>query len=106
MYSEGRLVLSSYALNVSLIVFLALLGFVYLFLVNARTTKGFEIKKLEQSIVSLQKQQSELEQQAADLQSIQSLQETVDLPEMVSTTQVEYLGNGDVAYDLLNNPNQ
>lgn len=89
--SVGRLVLGQRTLAMTLLILFCCVSFLYLMLVNARETKGFEIKSLENSISELQKSQRQLEYEAADLQSIQHIQKEMNMSEFVPTTNVSYL---------------
>lgn len=89
--STGKLVLSQKALSATLFILIIALGVGYIALVNSRATKGFEIKKLEQTLSELQRQTRELEQKTAERQSIQNLERSVDLTNLVPTGEVTYL---------------
>lgn len=100
--SAGKLVLGRTTLSVSMMLFIAVLGVAYLALVNARATRGFEIKELEKRVVDLQKRQSDLERQAADMQNIQNIQSQLDLSQYVPTTEVRHLTGQGFALDSSN----
>jgi len=95
--SAGKLVLSRHALVFSLLAMIGLMCFSYVALINTRVTKGFEIKALEQRLAELQKGQKQLQQQAAELQSIQNIEQKLDLSGFIPTTNVTYLRSGDYA---------
>jgi|SRR3989344_5047627 len=89
--STGKLVLSQKALSATLLILIIILGVGYITLVNARATKGFEIKKLEQSLTELQRQTRELEKKTTERQSIQNLEQSVNITNLVPTGEVTYL---------------
>lgn len=76
---------------------IALMCVAYLVLINIRMTKGFEIKELEQRLSEAEKTQKQLEARVADLQSIQSIEDKLDISGFVPTTNVSYLKAGDYA---------
>lgn len=95
--SAGKLVLGRKALSYSLIAMVAMMAFAYMALINIRVTKGFEIKDLEVRLTELQKSQRLLERQAAELQSIQNIEQKVNMSNFVPTTNVSYLKPVDYA---------
>lgn len=70
-----------------------LLGVMYLYQVNSFSTKGFEIKALQNKISVLQEQQRELQVQSAQLQSLQRIQASPEVQSMESVTSVSYIRN-------------
>ncbi|MBI4054171.1 MAG: hypothetical protein HY397_02475 [Candidatus Doudnabacteria bacterium] len=102
--SAGKVTVSQKTLSLSLIAMLAIFSFLYLTLVNIRATKGFEIKRLEKRIVDLENSRSALERTAAELQSINQIEQRVNLSDFVPTTNVSYLNPTD--YALVNEPGQ
>jgi len=89
--SSGKLVLSQKTLAITLLVLLAGLGLAYLVMVNTRVSKGFKVAQMQEQIAELQKRQRALEQQAASLQSIQTIQKHLDMGQFVPATDVTYL---------------
>lgn len=68
-----------------------LIGFVYLQQVFGTASQGEDIQHLEQQLVDLKEQQRELELQGAELRSIQTVEETVQQLNLVTTDRVAYL---------------
>ncbi|MCL5435483.1 MAG: hypothetical protein M1275_00115 [Patescibacteria group bacterium] len=99
--SVGKLVLSRRALAGLLVAMIVIMAVSYMALINIRVTKGFEIKALERKLAEIQKSQKQLEQRAAELQSIQNIEQKLDMSGFVPTTNVSYIKTGDYA---LGNP--
>lgn len=95
--SSGHLFLGVKALSYTFLGFLVFFGLSYIILVNIRVTKGFEIRDLENRIIALQQTSEQLQRKAADYQSIQKIQQQVDLSSFVPTTNVNYLKATDYA---------
>jgi hypothetical protein len=95
--TKSKSSVSAYRLNLAIIVSSAILGFVYLFIVSSLGTKGYDIRKLEQQVVSLQAEQKILQTQASDLQSIQHIKSEVQQLNFVPATNVTYLKESDFA---------
>lgn len=89
--SSGKLVLSQKALCVSLMAVLVSIVLMYVVQINTSVTKGFEIRDLEKKIAELQKQQKQLQDEAADLQSIQNIEEKINVSNYIPTTNVSYI---------------
>lgn len=88
---------STYVLNLSIIAAIALIGLVYLFTVNALSTKGYEIKKLDQELTNLEKEQKALQLQVSDLQSINRIKADAQLLNFVPANNVTYIKDSDFA---------
>lgn len=95
--SPGQLVLSQKALALTLAVILGMTAFSYLMLVNGRVSKGFEIQILEKKLAELQKNQRTLERESADLQSIQNIEQKVNLADYTPTLNIQYLPDAEMA---------
>lgn len=78
-------------LNVILLTLLVFAGLSYLYYVNRTATGGFDIKGMESRIEVLQKDNKKLEVQAAQLQSLSTLEGANQSLQMVATTAIEYL---------------
>ncbi|OGE73691.1 MAG: hypothetical protein A3I07_01740 [Candidatus Doudnabacteria bacterium RIFCSPLOWO2_02_FULL_42_9] len=94
---KSRSFVSTYILNLSTIAAIFLIGFVYLYSVNALSTKGYEIRKLDQQLTNLQKEQKALQLQVSDLQSINRIKSDAQLLNFVPASNVTYLKDSDVA---------
>lgn len=75
------------------------LGLVYLFLVNSTSTKGYEIKQLEQQLITLKESQKKLEIESATLKSIQNIEQTVKILNLVPSGDVRYVKKPDYAFE-------
>lgn len=93
----GKLVLSQKTLTVTLLGMLVLSGVFYLMLVNSRVSKSFKIDELSQKATQLKRENTQLETKAANLQSIQNIQKSLNLENYVPTTDVSYLNEQDYA---------
>ena len=82
-------------LNIALILSIVLLGFGYLFQINALGTTGYQIKKVEKQIQALQQEQKNLQLDASDLQSIERVQ--------AEAVKLNFVPSGNVTY--LKDPN-
>ena len=89
--------ISSYHLNVSILAAILLLTLTYLFVVTGLGTKGYEIRKLEQSVRILQEDQKQLQIQSSDLQSITRIQIEAQKLNFVPATSVTYIKDSDFA---------
>ena len=89
--------ISTYRLNLSLVVSVFMLGITYLFVINSLGTKGYEIRKLEEQVRILEDDQKNLQIQAADLQSINTIMEETSKLNFVPTTNVTYVKESDFA---------
>ncbi len=88
---------SVYRLNLAIIASGMILGLVYLFAVNSMGTKGYEIRKLEQQVRTLEADQKIMQLQVSDLQSINRIQTEAKTLNLVPTTNVTYLKESDFA---------
>jgi len=88
---EGKERFHTVGLNVLLLALLVFAGLSYLYYVNRTATGGFDIKGLENRIEVLQKDNKKLEIQAAQLQSLTTLEGASQSLQMVATTAIEYL---------------
>jgi len=93
----GKLVLSQKTLTVTLLGMLVFAGVFYLMLINSRVSKSFKIDELDQRLTQLKKEHTQLETQAANLQSIQNIQKSLNLENYIPTTDVSYLNEHDYA---------
>ncbi len=95
--STGGKTVSTYRLNLSILVSSLLLGLVYLFVVNSLGTKGYEIKKLDLQLRQLEADQKNLQLQTSDLQSINRIETEAQKLNYVPNTNVTYLKDPDFA---------
>jgi len=94
---RGKISVSNSVLNISVLASIGILGLVYLFTINSMGTKGYEIKKLESQMETLQEQQKNLMLQTSNLQSIDRIQEQATKLNFVPTNNVSYLRTADFA---------
>lgn len=99
--SAGRLVLGQKFLTVTLLALTVFISLSYLALINIRVTKGFEIKALEKRYAELEKNQKVLQSQAAELQSIQNIQQKINMSDYTPVTSVSYLKAGEYAINVV-----
>jgi hypothetical protein len=85
-------------INLILLGLIILFGLSYLFIINSLSTKGYEIKKLEQRLINLESSQKKLQVEAADLQSINNLQLEAAKLNFVPATNITYLKDPDYAF--------
>ncbi|OGE90812.1 MAG: hypothetical protein A2722_02620 [Candidatus Doudnabacteria bacterium RIFCSPHIGHO2_01_FULL_50_11] len=95
--SSGKLQLGQRALAILLLLVISGMGIMYLVFVNVRVTKGFEIQSLEKKLIKLQQSQQELQIQAAQLQSIQSIEQSSAIQGYIPTHDARYLSSSGVA---------
>ncbi len=88
---------STYILNLSILTAIVLIGLVYFYSISALSTKGYEIKKLDQQLSSLEKEQKALQLDVSDLQSINRIKSDAQLLNFVPASNVTYLKDSDVA---------
>jgi cell division protein FtsL len=88
---------STYRLNLAIIASTLILGLVYLFIVNSLGTKGYEIRKLEKQLTSLEAEQKVMQLQVSDLQSINRIQSEAKTLNLVPATNITYLKDSDFA---------
>ncbi|OGE91026.1 MAG: hypothetical protein A3J05_03725 [Candidatus Doudnabacteria bacterium RIFCSPLOWO2_02_FULL_48_13] len=74
---------------------LFVLGVAYLIQVNSISTKGYEIKQLEQKLVEVREQNERLELEARSLKAIETIQAQAQALNLVPSQGVNYFsGNG------------
>ena len=66
------------------------IGVAYLMQVNSITTKGYEIEKLEQNLLSVKEANKRLELETASLKSIQTIEAEVNTLNFVPSSGVNY----------------
>lgn len=89
--SAGKLVLGQKTIALTLMGMILFLGGLYVMFINIRVTKGYEIKSLESRLAELQKDQKQLELQTADLQSMQRIEQNVDMSRFIPSQDVSYV---------------
>lgn len=77
-----------------LVIFLAV---VYLVAISSLSTKGYEIKQLEQKIKALETQHKHLEVQTSNLQSINRIKQEADKLNFVPVGQPTFMPDSDYA---------
>jgi cell division protein FtsL len=82
-----------------LVALLALLVATYLVFMNSMTKKSFEIKRIESAVSDMRRENSRLEVEIAERESIATLSEQVAVLGMVPTEKIDYvtIGSGEVA---------
>jgi acylphosphatase len=70
---------------------LFLIGAVYLYQVNAIAAKGYEIKEIENTIKSLQKESQQLRIKEVELKSMYNIEKSMDDLNLVNSPNVSYL---------------
>lgn len=65
-------------------------GFLYIFQVTSSAVGGYDTTSLEKQIVKLQDERRDLEMQAADLQSLQSIERGAKKLQLVASDKVLY----------------
>jgi len=78
--------------------FLVIFGVLYVFQANSLSTKGYEIKQLEQQQAELLESLKRLELEAAELKSIESIETEMKTLNMVPVPGVNYMRDRDYAY--------
>jgi len=78
---------------------LLMLGIGYMTQVNNISTKGYEIRQLELSLKDLKETGKRLELEAAGLQSIQSIDEDIELLNLIPSGTVKSIPGSDYAYN-------
>ncbi|MDD5039966.1 MAG: hypothetical protein PHY34_02340 [Patescibacteria group bacterium] len=80
-------------INLTVVLFFLIVfaGFSYLYYINQTATGGFDIKGIENQITALEKQNVQLDLQAAELQSLSRLEEASASLDLVATTSIQYL---------------
>ena len=79
-------------------IFLVLLAIGYMTQVNSLSTKGYEIRKLELALKDIKETGKRLELEAAGLQSIQSIDEDIELLNLIPSGTVKSIPGSDYAY--------
>jgi cell division protein FtsL len=88
---------STKILNLSMITAIIIFGLLYLFEINALSTKGYQIQNLEQEIRKDLDDQKNLQVQTSNMQSIDSIQSQAQKLNFVPVTNVTYLKDGNFA---------
>ena len=83
--------------NMILVACTLVFGATYLFEINSLSTKGYEIRQLERKIKEMETEQKHLEVQAANLQSINRIQQEAKKLNFVPTGSVTYIKDSDFA---------
>lgn len=78
--------------------FLFMLGVAYLFQVNSLSTKGYEIKKLEQRLLELKETSERLELEARSLKAVETIQGEAKMLNLVPSGGVNYFPGNDYAF--------
>lgn len=73
---------------------LASLGVFYLYQVNDSATKGFEIKKLESGITSLENENKNLKIKETELRSMSNIEKNIGELNLVSSYKINYVETG------------
>ncbi len=94
--ARGSLV--SFGSGVWILVLLLLTGGLYLVEVNSLSTKGYEIKLLEQRLVEFKESNARLELEAATMKSIERLQSEVETLNLVPSGKVDYVRENGYAF--------
>ncbi|KKP69060.1 MAG: hypothetical protein UR66_C0002G0117 [Candidatus Moranbacteria bacterium GW2011_GWE1_35_17] len=83
------------------VVFLCLVvAMVYLGIINASAVKGYEIKKVEQKIEELKKENKQLQIQEAELNSFYNIKDNIGNLNMVEVKDVVYIDDNEGAVAL------
>lgn len=88
----------TYRLNLAIVSSIFILGLVYLFVINGLGTKGYQIRKLEEQVRTLENDQKNLQLQASDLQSINRIETEAKMLNFVPAGDVTYLKDSDFAF--------
>lgn len=84
-------------INFVIFVIIAALGAAYLVSINSLSTKGYEIRLLEQRIKQLEATHKNLEVQSSNLQSITRIQQEAAKLNFVPVRQTVFMKDGDFA---------
>ena len=84
--------------GVWIFVLLVVFGALYIFQANSLSTKGYEIKKLEQRQAELMESSKRFELEAAELKSIEHIESEVKTLNLVPSSGVNYVRDRDYAY--------
>ena len=82
---------ANYGIIVLAVAALMIVG--YLIEVNSFSTKGYEISTLQKKVEQLKEDQRQLEVQAAQLQSLQRIQDDPAVQNMVPVSKISYVQN-------------
>lgn len=80
-----------------LVALIFLFGVLYVLQVNSLSTRGYEVKNLEQRMAELKEQNKRLEIEAASLRSIQNIEDDLQALNLVPSTHIEYIFERDYA---------
>lgn len=86
-----KFAISGQVLGIAVFTACCLLAAVYLIQANSFSTKGFEIRTVQDKVSQLRDEQRQLQVQSAELQSFQRIQGDPKLLNMVPVTSVSYL---------------
>ena len=78
-------------LNMSLLLILIAVVFLYLVQVSASTTKGFEISKLEKQVSASEEEVKQSEQQVNNLKSVEYIAQGAEQLQMVSVDKINFM---------------
>ena len=84
-------------INITVAALIFTLGVSYLVQTNGLATRGYQIQDLEDKIALLEQQQSDLELEALNLQSMGTIKEKVDDLGLVVVNETDYLTDQPVA---------
>ena len=94
---SDKLRVGSVTLGFITVTLICLLSLFYLSGVNSLATKGYDIKFYEERLNELKKENQRLKTEAAELQSMRRLKDSVEKLNMVSVRNVSYIsGSGSV----------
>ncbi|MDP3741374.1 MAG: septum formation initiator family protein [bacterium] len=71
----------------------------YLVQINNLTTKGYEIKRLEKTVLELKESQKRLERESASLQSVARIEESAKILNLIPSKEVKYPDKNGFAYE-------
>lgn len=89
--------LSTYQTNLAILAAVIVFGVAYLIQINSLSTKGYEIRQLEQKIKNLETQHKHLEVQSSNLQSITRIQQEAAKLNFVPVGQTVFIKDSDFA---------
>lgn len=96
-YAAAALPARTTKINLLLIICTVIFGLAYFLQINSLSTKGYEIRRLEQKIKSLELEQKHLEMQSSSLQSISRIQEQANKLNLVPINNVAFIKDSDYA---------
>jgi len=79
-------------------VLLFAVGISYLMQANSLSTKGYEIKKLEQRLVELKETSERLELETRSLKAVETIQDEAKMLNLVPSKGVNYFPGNDYAF--------